>query len=79
MDNKAALGHIRLMEARIEEQIKEIELLKTENRDATASVQRLELLRRALDEMCVQLRQLTPTVMDGKRGLRSAQSDSRRR
>jgi hypothetical protein len=58
----AAIEHIRLMEGRITKQEAAIERLRI-LREATADAeQRLRLLRAALEEMRIQLAQLTPTA-----------------
>jgi hypothetical protein len=62
-----ARDHIRLIEARIEQQIVENERLKSLGQDATAGERRLFLLHRALEEMRVQLGSLSPTDLDSRR------------
>ena len=66
-DINPALVHIRRMELRIEQQNLSIERLKQFGEDPSAALQRLELLRHALDEMRIQLGQLAPTRFDDKR------------
>ena len=60
-DTNPALAHIRIMESRIEQQVAAIERLKQSGQDTAPAVHRLELLRRALEEMRIQLGQLSPT------------------
>jgi uncharacterized membrane protein YccC len=59
-DANPALLHIRRMELRIEQQTHSIERLRQSGEDTSAAVQRLKLLRHALDEMRIQLGQLSP-------------------
>ena len=59
-DTNPALAHIRIMESRIEQQVAAIERLKQSGQDTAPAVHRLELLRRALEEMRIQLGQLSP-------------------
>ena len=66
-DAHPALMHIRRMELRIEQQTLSIERLKQNGEDTAAAVQRLRLLRHALDEMRIQLGQLSPTSADDRR------------
>jgi hypothetical protein len=66
-DANPALVHIRRMELRIEQQTHSIERLQQFGEDASAALQRLKLLRRALDEMRIQLGQLSPTNLDQRR------------
>jgi hypothetical protein len=58
---------IRQMETRIERQSALIERLKQAGQDTSGAVYRLGLLHRALDEMRIQLGQLSPTPLDAKR------------
>jgi hypothetical protein len=58
--------HIRLMESRIEQQTTEIERLKRLGQDASDGERRLGLLRRALEEVRIQLSRLSPTDLDAK-------------
>ena len=57
----AALGHIRLMEGRIQQQEAVIERLKQAGEDTSQAVVKLNLLRSALDEMRLQIARLVPT------------------
>jgi hypothetical protein len=57
----AATEHLRLMERRIAQQEAAIQLLKESGQDISKSVSRLQLLHSALEEMRIQLAQLTPT------------------
>ncbi len=57
----AAIEHIRRMEGRIFNQKLAIEQLRLEQRDVSDATRRLKLLCAALDEMRIQLAQLTPT------------------
>ena len=66
-DQSPAGTHIRIMELRIEQQVESIERLKQSSEDVSEAVRRLFLLQRALDEMRIQLGQLSPTEMDNKR------------
>ena len=66
-DADPALVHIRRMELRIEQQTHSIERLQQFGEDTSAALQRLRLLRHALDEMRIQLGQLSPTNLDEKR------------
>jgi predicted S18 family serine protease len=59
--------HIRVMETRIAEQSAEIERLKLFGQDVSEAVNRLRLLRHALDEMRIQLGHLSLSEMDVKR------------
>lgn len=62
-----ASSHISMMELRIQQQIEAIERQKQAGEDTSDAVRRLGLLRRALDEMRIQLGQLSPTERDNKR------------
>ena len=66
-DANPALVHIRRMELRIEQQTLSIERLKQVGEDTSPALQRLRLLRHALDEMRIQLGQLSPTNLDDRR------------
>ena len=66
-DANPALVHIRRMELRIEQQTHSIERLRQFGEDTSAALQRLRLLRHALDEMRIQLGQLSPTSLDERR------------
>jgi hypothetical protein len=66
-DANPALMHIRRMELRIEQQTLSIERLRQVRQDTSAAIRRLTLLRHALDEMRIQLGQLSPTDLDEKR------------
>jgi len=57
----AALDHLRLMEVRIEHQTDMIVRLKEAGEDTLAATQKLVLLRRALEEMRLQIGGLLPT------------------
>jgi hypothetical protein len=58
----AAIEHIRVMEGRITKQEAAIERLRNLREDASDAERRLKLLRTALQEMRIQLAQLTPTA-----------------
>jgi len=58
----AAIEHIRVMESRITKQEAAIERLRILREDASDAERRLSLLRAALEEMRIQLAQLTPTA-----------------
>jgi hypothetical protein len=60
-------SHIQMMELRIQQQLESIERQKQAGEDTADSERRLALLRRALDEMRIQLGQLSPTQQDRKR------------
>jgi hypothetical protein len=55
------------MERRIAEQIEQIKRLEQSGKDTAQAKNRLTLLRHALDEMRIQVGQLSPTAMDQKR------------
>lgn len=59
--------HIRVMETRIAEQSAEVERLKLFGQDTSEAVNRLRLLRHALDEMRIQLGHLSLSALDAKR------------
>jgi uncharacterized membrane protein YccC len=61
-----------MMELRIEQQLESIERLKQSGADVSEAVRRLSLLQRALEEMRIQLGQLSPTAQDNKRPTRSS-------
>ena len=65
-DQNPASAHIRMMELRIQQQIESIERLKQSGQDVSEAVQRLSLLQHALNEMRIQLGQLSPTERDNK-------------
>ena len=68
MSNESPAGtHLRMMEARIEQQIELIERLKQSGQDTTEAVRRLSLLQHAINEMRIQLGQLSPTERDTKK------------
>ena len=58
----AAIEHIRVMEGRIAKQEAAIERLKVQREDTADAQQRVRLLGAALQEMRIQLAQLTPTA-----------------
>jgi hypothetical protein len=58
----AAIEHIRVMEARIAKQESAIERLRMRREELSDAERRLKLLRAALEEMRIQLAQLTPTA-----------------
>lgn len=58
----AAIEHIRVMDGRITKQQDAIERLRMLREDASDAERRLRLLRAALEEMRIQLAQLTPTA-----------------
>jgi hypothetical protein len=62
-----ALEHIRLMEARIEQQTATIEELQGSGQDTSIALNRLHLLQRALVEIRIHLGSLSPTEQDAKR------------
>jgi hypothetical protein len=62
-----AREHIRRMESRIEQQKAAIEQLKLSGQDVSDATRRLNLLERAMEEVRLQLGQLSPTAMDNKR------------
>ena len=66
------LEHIRLMETRIEQQIATIEELRRSGQDTSAAINRLDLLRRALEEIRLHLGSLSPTELDAKRSVIAA-------
>ena len=66
-DHSPAGAHVRMMELRIEQQVELIERLKQSGQDTSEAVRRLSLLQHALDEMRIQLGQLSPTARDKKR------------
>ena len=66
-DDNPALVHIRRMELRIEQQTLSIERLQQFGQDTSEAIRRLKLLRHALDEMRIQLGQLSPTNLDERR------------
>ena len=55
------------MAARIDKQAKEIEQLRVAGEDTKAAVRKLALMKHAMDEMRLQLGQLSPTTSDRKR------------
>jgi hypothetical protein len=55
------------MAARIDKQAKEIQQLQVAGQDTTAALQKLLLMKHALDEMRLQLGPLSPTTGDRKR------------
>lgn len=67
-----ALEHIRRMETRIERQTATIGQINRSGQDTSQAVNRLNLLRRALEEMRLQLGQLSLSEMDRKRPESSA-------
>ena len=66
-DQSPAGTHIQMMERRIEQQVEAIERLKQSGQDTSEAVRRLSLLQHALNEMRIQLGQLSPTERDNKR------------
>lgn len=66
-DQNPAGTHLQMMEHRIEQQIEKIERLKQSGEDTTEAVRRLSLLQHALNEMRIQLGQLSPTERDNNR------------
>ena len=66
-DQSPAGSHIRMMELRIEQQVESIERLKQSGQDVSDAMRRLSLLQHALNEMRIQLGQLSPTERDSKR------------
>ena len=58
----AAIEHIRVMDGRITKQQDAIKRLRMLREDASDAERRLRLLRAALEEMRIQLAQLTPTA-----------------
>lgn len=67
MTQSPAGNHLRMMELRIEQQVEAIDRLKQSGQDTTEAVRRLALLQHALNEMRIQLGQLSPTEQDSKR------------
>ena len=65
--SREASEHIRTMNDRINLQAAEIVRLRLYGKDASAAIRRLELLRRALILMRVQLEKLSATEQDAKR------------
>jgi hypothetical protein len=65
--NREASEHIRTMNDRITQQAAEIVRLRLYGKDASAAIRRLELLRRALIQMRLQLETLSSTEQDAKR------------
>ena len=55
------------MAARIEKQDKEIEQLRVAGLDTTTALRKLSLMKHAMEEMRLQLGQLSPTTGDRKR------------
>lgn len=66
-DSSPAFSHVRTMAARVEQQIALLERLQQSGQDTSDAERRLELLRHALEEMRIQLGQLSPTERDAKR------------
>ena len=66
-DQSPAGTHLRMMELRIEQQVETIERLKQSGQDTSEAVRRLSLLQHALNEMRIQLGQLSPTERDSKK------------
>lgn len=66
----AALEHLRLMQARIEQQTALIVQQRASGEDTIEAARRLTLLHRAFEEMRMQLGELLPT--ETKNTLRSA-------
>ena len=66
-DLKPAFEHVRLMEVRIANQTAAIERLRQSGQDFSEAARRLALLERVLEEMRIQLGQLSPSEMDRKR------------
>lgn len=66
-DQNPAGTHLQMMERRIEQQIEKIEHLKQSGEDTSEAVRRLSLLQHALNEMRIQLGQLSPTKRDNNR------------
>jgi len=62
-----AREHIQRMEQRVRQQIEKVEQCERLGRDPAAEKSRLRLLLHALDEMRIQIGQLSPTMMDEKR------------
>jgi hypothetical protein len=60
------------MESRIETQTAEVERLKGLGLDVTDGERRLALLRRALQEVRIQLGHLSPTDLDARRDIDAA-------
>jgi hypothetical protein len=66
-DQSPAGSHLRMMELRIEQQVETIERLKQSGQDTSEADRRLSLLQHALNEMRIQLGQLSPTERDNKK------------
>jgi hypothetical protein len=62
-----AFEHIRIMQSRIEQQTALIGRLQQSSQDTADAERRLGLLRHALEEMRIQLGQLSPTELDARR------------
>jgi hypothetical protein len=76
-DQSPAGTHLQMMELRIEQQVETIERLKQSGQDTTDAVRRLSLLQRALNEMRIQLGQLSPTERDNKRSDKTRSAPAR--
>jgi hypothetical protein len=61
------LEHIRVMEARVEQQTAMIDELRRSGQDTSTALNRLNLLQRALAEIRIHLGSLSLTEMDAKR------------
>lgn len=66
-DKNPAGSHLQTMELRIERQREIIARQEQAGEDTAEAVSRLKLLQRALDEMRIQLGQLSPTDRDKMR------------
>jgi hypothetical protein len=66
-DQSPAGIHLQMMERRIQQQVELIEQLKQSGQDVSEAVRRLSLLQHALNEMRIQLGQLSPTERDSKK------------
>lgn len=63
----SAHEHIRIMELRIEQQTELIVKLKDLGQDTGEAAHKLVVLRKAMEEMRIQLGMLAPTPMDIRR------------
>jgi hypothetical protein len=58
----AAVQHVRVMQTRIEKQTALVERIQATGADAAEQIQRLELLRLALEEMLIHCGRLAPST-----------------
>ncbi len=69
--------HMQLMAKRIDKQAAEIEQLRVTGQDTKAATQKLSLMKRAMDELRLQLGPLSPTVSDTKRPSRPIENPAK--